>query len=69
MTEEYNTGSQKECSLRYGGGGRAPSIDQAVIDSGLSLIRLDWDFNKAKGKGMDPWVCIVYSWRGWGWVG
>jgi hypothetical protein len=30
---------------------RAPSIDQAVVDSGLSLTRPDWDFNMAKGKG------------------
>jgi hypothetical protein len=25
-------------------------IDQAVIDSRLSLTRPDWDFNMAKGK-------------------
>ena len=27
------------------------SIDQAVTDNGLSLMRPDWDFNMAKGKG------------------
>ena len=26
-------------------------IDQAVIDSRLSLTRPDWDFNMAEGKG------------------
>jgi hypothetical protein len=29
----------------------APWINQSVVDSGLSLIRPDWDFNMAKGKG------------------
>ena len=28
-----------------------PLIDQAVVDTGLSLIRTDWDFNVAEGKG------------------
>ena len=28
----------------------APLIDQAVVDSGLTLIRPDWDFNMVKGK-------------------
>ena len=28
----------------------APLIDQAVIDSGFSLTKLDWDFNMAEGK-------------------
>ena len=29
----------------------APSIDQAVVDSGFTLTRPDWDFNTAEGKG------------------
>ena len=29
----------------------APSINQAVLDSRLSLTSPDWDFNMAKGKG------------------
>ena len=29
----------------------APSIDQAVVNSGLSLTRPDWDFDMAEGKG------------------
>ena len=43
----YNTGKQKNTSSDIG----APLIDQAVMNSGLSLIRFDWDFNMAKGKG------------------
>jgi hypothetical protein len=29
----------------------APSIDQAVADSGFSLTRCDWNFNMAEDKG------------------
>ena len=46
VREDY-TGSQKKGPLRH----RVPQTDQAVVDSGLPLTRLDWDFNKAEGKG------------------
>ena len=43
---EDNTGSQKEWPSDTG----APSIDQAVINSGLSLITPGWDFTMAESK-------------------
>jgi hypothetical protein len=44
---EDNTGSQKEWPSDTG----APSIDQAVINSGFPLTRPGWDFNTAEDKG------------------
>jgi hypothetical protein len=44
---EDNAGNQKDCTLRNG----APLIDQAVINNRFPLIRLDWDYNMAEGKG------------------